>query len=621
MTLGKKNKKFKRIENYIPESKSLNDKLKELNMDELKDIENIDTRFKRLIIKFVNFLRNEGFVISTDALIKFFGLYPEFDIFEIDDMKYTLKMLLCKNKEQYMVFEDYFDMFFYGLVDIQSSQAYENLKQELIKARASDLLKEKEDKEREFEEYQNQLEVRKQEKIEELNQNRLRLEEEKDEFIKNATLSQKSVSRRKEKGEAELKEWFKENSNSLKEFLSQCELNKKEQSDAYTLLSLSDKDILELLYDNPEKNIEQLKKILNTVMLDNLINGNDSNINNLCLASSSILMKSKTRLDKKLKEIQVEINKFNNSIKLEKSKIQDVQNTANKEMQKKRKEVEEYDKKLNEVSRDVEKEMIQQHRPKFLSGKNSVKVKTNMDLLNNDIEKLTETQYDTLTDIIKSNASKFRTKISRSMIKHKSKRFNYKKTMQNSLKTYGVPMELYYEKPKIKKTKIVCILDVSGSCAKSSKLLLRFIYELSDVFKGGVKSYAFVKDLTDISDYFVNYHINDAIDYSLKSVPRTYSDYYTALKTFNDLYLGEVDKSTIVIFLGDARNNKNKPGTEYLSAIQKKAKSTIWLNTEEKPKWDINDSVIGLYSKYMDSVHEILTTNDIVKFLESFKLK
>lgn len=620
--MAKKKNKFKRIENYIPESKTLNEKLKLLNLDEIKEIKPIDSRFKRLIIKFVNFLRNEEFIVSTDAVIKFFELYTDFDIFEIDDIKYTLKMLICKNKEQYMSFEECFDMFFYGLIDFNNLEAYKNLKEQLIEARASDLMREKAEKEKELEEYQKQMEVVKQKNIEEITQNKNKIEEEKERFIQNSDIKDISqIRRRKEKDEAELKEWVDNNAKELKEFLDKCELNNKEKEDAFKVLSLSQEEMIDLIYKEPDRKIEELRHILNSVMMDNLLEDNNPIINNLCLASSNILMKSKTHVEKKLKEMESELNRFDKSIREESNKLKSINKVMNQETEKKRKEIKEYDRKLNNISSEVEKEITINHRPVFIEGKNSVKVNTNSDLLAKDIEKLSDKQYETLTEIIKANASKFRTKISRSMIKHKSKRFNYKKTMQNSIKTYGVPMELYYEKPKVKKTKIVCILDVSGSCAKSSKLLLRFIYELSNVFKGGVKSYAFVKDLTDISDFFVNYHINDAIEESLKSVPRTYSDYYTALKTFNDLYLGEVDKNTIVIFLGDARNNKNEPGLEFLSAIQKRAKSTVWLNTEEKPKWNVNDSIIGLYSEHMDDVHEVLTTNDIVKFLEGFKIK
>lgn len=622
--MGKKNKnkKFKRIENYIPESKTLNEKLKSLNIDEIKEIKPIDSRFKRLIVKFVNFLRNEDFTISTDALIKFFELYTEFDVFEIDDIKYTLKMLICKNREQYHSFEDCFDMFFYGLIDFNNMEAYNILKEQLIEARASDLIKEKEEKEKEFEEYQKQIELKKQEKIEEIKQNKNKIEEEKEKFIESSNIKDISqFRRRKEKGEAQLKEWADNNTDKIKEFLNKCKLNETQKEDAFKVLSLSQEKIIDLMCKEPDKKMNELRQILNTVMMDNLLEDNDPIINNLCLTSSNILMKSKNYVDKKLNEMKSELSKFDNSIREESNKLNSINKVMNQETEQKRKEIKEYDKKLNNISNEIEKEITIKHRPVFIEGNNSVKVNTNSDLLAKDIEKLSDKQYETLTEIIKANASKFKTKISRSMIKHKSKRFNYKKTMQNSIKTYGIPMELYYEKPKVKKTKIVCILDVSGSCAKSSKLLLRFIYELSNVFKGGVKSYAFVKDLTDISDFFVNYHINDAIEESLKSVPRTYSDYYTALKTFNNLYLGEVDKNTIVIFLGDARNNKNEPGLEFLSAIQKRAKSTIWLNTEEKPKWNVNDSVIGLYSEYMNDVREILTTNDIVKFLEGFKIK
>ena len=107
---------------------------------------------------------------------------------------------------------------------------------------------------------------------------------------------------------------------------------------------------------------------------------------------------------------------------------------------------------------------------------------------------------------------------------------------------------------------------------------------------------------------------------SLKSVPRTYSDYHHALRTFNELYLGEITKDTIVLFLGDARNNNNPTGEEYLNNIKNKAKSVIWLNTEEKPKWDTNDSIIGVYSNYLNDVYEILTTNNLIEFLETIRI-
>lgn len=327
-----------------------------------------------------------------------------------------------------MSFEECFDMFFYGSIDFNNLESYKYLKEQLVEARASDLMKEKKEKEKEFEEYQEQIEIKKQEKIEEITQNKNNIEEEKEKFIQNSYIKGSSqIKRRKEKDEVELKEWVDNNAKELREFLDKCELTEEQKEKAFTVLSLSQEEMLGLIYKDSDKKIQELRQILNVVMMDNLLSDNNPTINSLCLVSSNILMKSKAHLDKKLKEMEVELNKFNESIREESNKLKSINKIINQETEKKRKEIKEYDKKINNISTEIEKEISIKHRPVFTEGKNSVKVNTNSDLLAKDIEKLSDKQYETLTEIIKANASKFRTKISRSMIKHKSKRFNYRK--------------------------------------------------------------------------------------------------------------------------------------------------------------------------------------------------
>ena len=55
----------------------------------------------------------------------------------------------------------------------------------------------------------------------------------------------------------------------------------------------------------------------------------------------------------------------------------------------------------------------------------------------------------------------------------------------------------------------------------------------------------------------------------------------------------------IFIYIGDARNNKNASGEDYVKAIARKAKKAFWLNTEEVDKWNHGDSIMGVYAKYM----------------------
>lgn len=617
--MARKNNR-KRIEGYIPQNKDIKEKVSSLNIEELNSIKDVDFRFKKIILKFANFLREEGFSISVDAILKFFKLYKNFDIFELEETKLTLKMLFVKNKEQYDVFDDYFNMFFNTLTEFKIESHIDEMTKSYSSELAITLQSEKEKALNEADETINKLKEQHANISSEIEENISKINDEKSKLQDMYNSEGFNYRRKKEHNEDSLKDWLESNNNELENVLESSNLNEAEKKNSRIILSCSQDDIIQFFKDDTEKKFEESKRYLNEIMLTNISGDNNNEINELCLTSSNIISKLKSFVDKKNKEFKEELDKLDSDIRKEKSKI----NTINIELSRantaKSNKIAEYDNKINNVSRDIKKEFSKKHRVEFLGGKNSVRVTTNKDLLNSDIEKLSNTDYESLTDIIKANSSAFKTRISQSMIKHKSKRFNYSKTMSESLKTFGVPFELCYEKPKLKKTKIVCILDVSGSCSKSSKLLLRFIYELSDVFKGGVKSYAFVKDLVDISDYFVNYHINDAIENSLSAVKRTYSDYHHALRTFNELYLGEITKDTIVLFLGDARNNNNPTGEEYLNAIKKKAKSVIWLNTEEEPKWNTNDSIIGVYSNYLDDVYEILTTNNLIEFLETIKI-
>lgn len=102
---------------------------------------------------------------------------------------------------------------------------------------------------------------------------------------------------------------------------------------------------------------------------------------------------------------------------------------------------------------------------------------------------------------------------------------------------------------------------------------------------------------------------------------RDYSDYYTALKQFDEKFFYKITKDTIVIYLGDARNNKNNTGIEFLEKIKKKISSgygkMYWLNPDEKCNWDKGDSIISMYSKYMDNTIYIKNSMDLIQFLNN----
>ena len=149
--------------------------------------------------------------------------------------------------------------------------------------------------------------------------------------------------------------------------------------------------------------------------------------------------------------------------------------------------------------------------------------------------------------------------------------------------------------------------------------MLTFIYLLKDVFPRGCDAFAFVNSLYDISEIMNASEIESAINDVLNIIPRkgVYSNYYEPLKTLWGNYKKKITKDSIVIFMGDARNNKNDTAEEFIKNIGHRAKKCIWLNTETIEKWNKADSLASLYGKYSE-MYEVINTAELISFIENF---
>ena len=202
-------------------------------------------------------------------------------------------------------------------------------------------------------------------------------------------------------------------------------------------------------------------------------------------------------------------------------------------------------------------------------------------------------------------------------------KYDVKNIVKKACSTDGVPLRLIFRKPIENKPKLVLFLDVSGSCSAASRLMLLFIYYLKQAFAGGCEAYVFVNSLHNITSFMNAKVPTDAVDKVLASIPTrgVYSDYYTPLKSFYDNNMSSVNKNTIVMFIGDARNNRNASGEEYIKAISRKSRACFWLNTEDENKWDTGDSIVSCYSRYMQETLPVLTVGDLVNFVTNFRVK
>lgn len=349
--------------------------------------------------------------------------------------------------------------------------------------------------------------------------------------------------------------------------------------------------------ENTSKFVVKYKSRLKRLLVSNLSEKNYNEVNDLVFNQLKRLQQIEKMLNEK-KELD------ENTIEIK----------AKRSLETKRKSLrKEQDKQLEELK---VKYGVIEHREEF-KGKGAV-----IDLLKQQdkiISDLTDTEYTSLLYYINLNASKFRTKVSLSMKQSKYKVIDMKKTVNQSFKYGGIPIKLYYKKPIIKKYKLFCLFDISGSVSKYLSILTPFLMELNTVFNGGIEVYCFVNSIINFTNDFKENTVNELIN-SISNY-RGYSDYYTALEQFYNETIGRMDRNSLILYFGDARNNKNETGTYFLEKIKSKVAYTVWLNPEPKDKWDTADSIISQYSKCVNNTYEISTVRHLIKFLNNFSIR
>lgn len=266
----------------------------------------------------------------------------------------------------------------------------------------------------------------------------------------------------------------------------------------------------------------------------------------------------------------------------------------------------------------ISKEQAKQHRKKDFQRHNAVQSGFGGEIvIEKSFSQMSEAEKLQVLEYINENARKFRTRLNR-LIKTKNHyKLDLVQTVKKACATGGVPLRLAYQKPSLKKTNLILFLDVSGSCRNASELMLVFMHTMKSVFPGGCHTFAFTNRLYDISSFFDSTDAGAAVVNILNSIPRAgaYSNYETSFKKFYQDHMAKVNKDSYVYFIGDARNNKNPTGVDYIKEIARKAKKAYWLNTEEIKKWDTGDSVIGIYAPFMNRVVEMRTPAQLIQFL------
>lgn len=216
-------------------------------------------------------------------------------------------------------------------------------------------------------------------------------------------------------------------------------------------------------------------------------------------------------------------------------------------------------------------------------------------------------------------ARKLASKYARRYHKAKNGKIDLRRTTRQALLTGGIPVRLKYRKRVISKPELVLLCDVSGSVAIFSEFMLQLVYTIQNRFSA-VRSFLFVDTIDEVTDYFKNKDIEDAIEEAFTKAAYSYSGFSDFGKIFNifaQKYLPEIPRTATLIILGDARNNYKHDGREFLKEIHEHFRKIFWFNPQPRNQWNKEDSIIHIYASYCRQVFECRNLKQLEEVIEA----
>ncbi|MBF0232317.1 MAG: VWA domain-containing protein [Desulfamplus sp.] len=244
-------------------------------------------------------------------------------------------------------------------------------------------------------------------------------------------------------------------------------------------------------------------------------------------------------------------------------------------------------------------------------------------------------------EVIELFARKLQEQASRRFRIKRKGTIDIKKTLRNSGKYQGVPLDIKFkDKPK-NSSSLVILCDISGSVWSSARFMLNILYALQDCFKQ-VKSFVFVAQLVEVTSLLergsidhrnninavdgltqganaVNIAINTILNSNIINTSE-HTDYGAALSSFKKKHIHLLNHKTTLIIMGDGRSNYLNPQANILSEIREKCKRIIWLNPEPYNTWNRGDSEIFAYKPHCHEIRTCMNLNHLTQFVRELVL-
>ena len=190
---------------------------------------------------------------------------------------------------------------------------------------------------------------------------------------------------------------------------------------------------------------------------------------------------------------------------------------------------------------------------------------------------------------------RFRVRLSRRLRLAKVGRIDFRRTIRAAIQHGGAFADLRFRSRRQRHIDLVVLADVSGSVRYAASLMLELVAGARECFHK-VRSFVYVDRMADAD--FERGHLVMAPPLDLYAK----SDFGRVLSQLWERRSTLLNRATVLVILGDGRNNRRPSRADLLRDIGRICRAVIWLNPEDSARWGTGDSAIAQYGRAVDAL-------------------
>jgi uncharacterized protein with von Willebrand factor type A (vWA) domain len=201
---------------------------------------------------------------------------------------------------------------------------------------------------------------------------------------------------------------------------------------------------------------------------------------------------------------------------------------------------------------------------------------------------------------------RFLARVSRRARRTRRGRVDIRRTIRKAVARGGALIDLQRRGRRPGKPDLIVLCDVSGSVARASDLLLTMLAAAEAAF-ARVTRFVFVDRLVPID--FVDGQIRPEGELDLHAM----SDHGAVLSELAES--APIDRRTVLLVLGDARNNRRPARPDALRRLALRARAVVWAVPEPRARWNTGDIALASYAPSCDLVVEATSLSGLLTAL------